>query len=71
MEELELAKITNTIREIQNQLEKVFPDIAVSKVLMARSINQLQLLLTHIGYLESKLESVIAENQRLTQISRY
>jgi len=52
---------------------------------MAVSINRINLLMTHIGFLESKLEStiesnrmmaihaenLIAENQRLSQIARY
>lgn len=79
------AKIDNIISEIENQLEKDFIDDSVARTLMAVSINRINLLMTHIGFLESKLEStiesnrmmtihaenLIAENQRLSQIARY
>lgn len=79
------AKIDNIISEIENQLEKDFIDDSVARTLMAISINRINLLMTHIGFLESKLEStiesnrmmavhaenLIAENQRLSQIARY
>ena len=85
MDQLTVAKIQNTINELENQVSKFFIDNAVSKVLMQRSVNQLNFLLTHIAYLETKLEStiesnrimavnaenLIAENQRLSQIARY
>ncbi len=79
------AKIDNIISEIENQLEKDFVDDSIARTLMAVSINRINLLMTHIGFLESKLEStiesnrmmavhaenLIAENQRLSQIARY
>lgn len=79
------AKIDNIISEIENQLQKDLIDDSVAKTLMAVSINRINLLMTHIGFLESKLEStiesnrmmalhaenLIAENQRLSQIARY
>jgi len=85
VDQLTVAKIQNTINELENQVSKFFIDNAVSKVLMQRSVNQLNFLLTHIAYLETKLEStiesnrimavnaenLIAENQRLSQIARY
>lgn len=79
------AKIDNIISEIENQLQKDLIDDSVARTLMAVSINRINLLMTHIGFLESKLEStiesnrmmavhaenLIAENQRLSQIARY
>jgi hypothetical protein len=56
MNELQLAKIQNTINEIQNQLTKIYIDTPVFRVLMQRSIIQLNELMTHVGYLETKLE---------------
>lgn len=53
--QLEL-KITNIINEINNQLTKDFIDTSVSKNLMKFAVNRINLLLTHIGYLESKLQ---------------
>jgi hypothetical protein len=85
MDQLTVAKIQNTINELENQVHKISIDNSVSKVLMQRSVNQLNFLLTHIAYLETKLEStiesnrimavnaenLIAENQRLSQIAKY
>ena len=56
MDELSIAKIQNTINEIENQIGKFYIDTPVSKVLMQRAVNQLNQLMTHIGYLESRLE---------------
>lgn len=85
MDEILLAKINNIISELQNQLKKDYIDTSTSKALMKFSISRLQLLLTHTAYLESRLtstiesnkvitaqaESLIAENQRLSQIAKY
>ena len=85
MDTIALAKIQNTINELQNQISKDSIESSVSRVLMQRATNQLNYLLVHIGYLESKLESaiesnktmtvraenLIAENQRLSQIAKY
>jgi hypothetical protein len=85
MDELALVKIQNTINELQNQFSKDLIDSSISRVLMQRAANQLNYLLVHIGYLESKLtyalesnevmkvnaENLIAENQRLSQIAKY
>lgn len=57
MDELYLAKIQNTINEIQNQISKIYVDTPVFRLLMQRTINQFNELLTHIGYLESKIQS--------------
>jgi hypothetical protein len=85
MDTVALAKIQNTINELQNQISKDSIESSVSRVLMQRAANHLNYLLAHIGYLEFKLEStielnktmtvraenLIAENQRLSQIAKY
>jgi len=85
MDPLFEAKIQNIISEINNQLEKEYIDESVARTLMSFSVNRINLLMTHIGFIESKLEStlesnkmmaihvdnLIAENQRLNQIVNY
>jgi hypothetical protein len=78
MKPLQLAKIQNTINEIENLLTKDPIDSANSNVLLQRSTNQLGQLLVHIGYIEAKLEiaaerenNLVAEIQRLSQIAKY
>jgi hypothetical protein len=78
MKPLQLAKIQNTINEIQNLLTKDPVDSVNSNVLLQRSVNQLSQLLVHIGYIEAKLDiiterenNLVAENQRLSQIAKY
>ena len=78
MKPLQLAKIQNTINEIQNLLTKDPVDSVNSNVLLQRSVNQLGQLLVHIGYIEAKLEiaaerenNLVAEIQRLSQIAKY
>jgi hypothetical protein len=78
MKPLQLAKIQNTINEIENLLTKDPFDSANSNVLLQRSTNQLGQLLVHIGYIEAKLEiaaerenNLVAEIQRLSQIAKY
>jgi hypothetical protein len=57
MNDFQLLKIQNTINEIQNQLKKIYVDTPVFRVLMQRAVNQLNELVTHIGYLEKKIEN--------------
>lgn len=85
MDAMLVVKINNVISEIENQLKKQYIDESVSRTLMALAINRISLLMTHIGYIESKLDStiesnkmlaqhsenLIAENQRLSQIAKY
>lgn len=85
MDKLFEAKINNISNEINNQLAKDFIDEATARTLMSVAVNRISLLMTHIGFLESKLEStiesnkmmavhaenLIAENQRLSQIAKY
>lgn len=79
------AQIQNIINEMSNQILKDEIDSSVARTLMNVAINRLNLLMTHIGHLEEKLEStiesnrmlavhaenIIAENQRLQQIAKY
>lgn len=79
------AQVQNIINEMSNQVLKDEIDSSVAKTLMNVAINRLNLLMTHIGHLEEKLEStiesnrmlavhaenIIAENQRLQQIAKY
>lgn len=78
-------KAQNVVSEIENQLKKEMIDESVARTLLAVAVNRISLLMTHIGYIESKLEStvesnrqfaihaenLIAENQRLSQIAKY
>lgn len=78
MTPLQLAKIQNTVNEIENLLTKESLDSGNSSVLLQRSVHQLNQLVVHIGYLEAKLKiaderenNLVAENQRLSQIAKY
>jgi hypothetical protein len=78
MKPLQLAKIQNTVNEIENLLTKKSLDPGNSSFLLQRSVHQLNQLVVHIGYLETKLEianerenNLVAENQRLSQIAKY
>jgi len=85
MDPLFQAKMQNVVTEINNQLKKSSIDESVARTLMAFAVNRISLLMTHIGFIESKLEStiesnqmmalslenLIAENQRLSQIAKY
>lgn len=71
MDKLFEAKINNIVNEMTNVISKQEIDSLTSRTLMAVAINRFSMLMTHIGYLETKLESITAENQRLNQIARY
>lgn len=85
MDSFTTLQIQNIINEMSNQILKDDIDSSVSRTLMSVAINRLNLLMTHIGHLEQKLEStiesnrmlavhaenIIAENQRLQQIAKY
>lgn len=85
MDPLLEAKISNIVNEINNQLEKEYIDQPVARTLLSFAVNRISLLMTHVGFIESKLEStiesnrmmathaenLIAENQRLSQIAKY
>lgn len=71
MDKILQAKIDNIINEMQNQISKEDIDSDVSKLLMSVAVNRIQLLMTHIGYLESKIDNISSENQRLAQVSKY
>lgn len=85
MDPLLEAKIQNLMSELANEADKSIHDPSIVYVLMHHAVNVFKITLTHIGYLESKLEStlesnkmmaihaenLIAENQRLNQIAKY
>jgi len=80
-----LLRIQNLTSEISNQLSKDTIDPYVAKSLMSLAVNRVSLLLTHIGYIESKVDQLTrtneqmsilidnlkAENQRLSNNARY
>jgi hypothetical protein len=57
--------------ELANEADKSIHDPSIVYVLMHHAVNILKLTLTHVGYLESRVESLNAENQRLNQIAKY
>jgi hypothetical protein len=63
MNDFQLLKIQNTINEIENQLKKIYVDTPVFRVLMQRAVNQLNELITHIGYLEKKIENNVTTSE--------
>jgi hypothetical protein len=85
MDPLLEAKINNLMSELANEADKSIHDPSIVYVLMHHAVNVFKLTLTHIGYIESKLEStiesnrlisehvqgLIAEIQRLSQIAKY
>jgi hypothetical protein len=71
MDPLLEAKINNIMSELANEADKTIHDPLVIYALMHHAVNILELTLTHVGYLESRVQSLNAENQRLTQIAKY
>jgi hypothetical protein len=71
MDPLLEAKIHNVMSELANEADKTIHDPSVIYALMHHAVNILKLTLTHVGYLESRVQSLNAENQRLTQIAKY
>jgi hypothetical protein len=71
MDPLLEAKIHNIMSELANEADKTIHDPSVIYALMHHAVNILKLTLTHVGYLESRVQSLNAENQRLTQIAKY
>lgn len=71
MDPLLEAKIQNIMSELANEADKSIHDPSIVYVLMHHAVNVFSLALTHIGYLETKIENLSAENQRLTQIAKY
>lgn len=68
MNDLAIAKIQNTYNEITNQISKGFIDPANARTLMQRAANQLNQLITHISYIESKLESTLESNKIINDL---
>jgi len=85
MDPLIEPKIRNIMSELSNEAHKSIHDSSIVYTLMQHAVNVFEITLTHIAYLESKLEStlesnktmaihaqnLIAENQRLNQIAKY
>jgi len=71
MDPLLQLKVQNIINEIENQLAKPAIDDSVAYTLFQVSVNRFNLLMTHIGFIETQLENLRAEVQRLEQIARY
>jgi aryl-alcohol dehydrogenase-like predicted oxidoreductase len=71
MDNMIQMKITNVINEINNQLDKDYIDESVARTLMQLAVNRISLLMTHIGFIETQLQNVQAEVQRLSQIAKY
>lgn len=85
MDELFKARIDNIVNEMNNLIGKEHVDSDCARTLMSVAVHRISLLMTHIGYIESKLqstiqqnaliaehsESLVAENQRLSQIAKY
>lgn len=71
MDPLLKAKIQNVMSELANEADKTIHDPSIVYVLMHHAVNVFRLTLTHVGYLESKIENLTAENQRLSQIAKY
>jgi hypothetical protein len=67
MDKLLEAKIHNVMSELANEADKSIHDPSIVYVLMHHAVNIFRLTLTHIGYLESKLDSTIESNKLLTQ----
>lgn len=58
-------KVNNIVNELQNQINKDYIDTSIAKSLMNFSINRINLLLTHIGYLEAKLEAASVQKDSI------
>lgn len=67
MDKLLEAKIHNVMSELANEADKSIHDPSIVYILMHHAVNIFRLTLTHIGYLESKLDSTIESNKLLTQ----
>jgi len=67
MDNLFEAKIQSLMSELANEADKAVHDSSVVYVLMHHAVNVLRLTLTHIGYLENRLESTIESNKIIAQ----
>jgi hypothetical protein len=72
MDDLLKTRVQNALSEIENQLSKKEDiDPMVAKLLLGLCSSRIQMLLTHVGYLENNLQESKAEVQRLSQIANY
>lgn len=65
MDSLLEAKIQALMSELANEADKTIHDPSIVYVLMHHAVNVLKLTLTHIGYLEKKLESTIVKDDHV------
>lgn len=71
MENNFIEKVTSLMSALTNEADRSNHDSAHIYTLLNSTVNTISLMLNHIGYLETKLENLEAENQRLSQLSKY
>lgn len=71
MDQIFITKTTSLMSALSNEADRTTHDSAHLHVLLTSAVNTISLLLNHIGYLEKRSENLEAENQRLSQISKY
>jgi hypothetical protein len=71
MDQNTLQKINNLMGQLSVEADKTIHDSKNVYQIMHSSHNVISLLLTHIGYLESKIDNLNSEVQRLSSISQY
>lgn len=71
MDQNTFQKISSLMSALSNEADRSFHDPLHLHNLLNSAVNNISLLLTHVGYLESRLQNVEAENQRLNQLSKY
>lgn len=67
MDNLFENKIQSLMSDLANEADKAVHDPSAIYLLMHHAVNILNLTLTHIGYLETKLESTIESNKLIAQ----
>lgn len=71
MSEYILKKSRETISLLLSEADKTIHDSKVVYSTCQAAANNISLLLTHIGYMEYRLENLEAEIQRLSSIAKY
>lgn len=64
-------QIQEMMQRLSNEADKSVHNSFELYKLLHKAVSVMALTLTHIGYLESKIDSITAENQRLSQIAKY
>ena len=65
------SKIEVIVSELQNEADKTIHDPSNVYALMHNAVNIFKITLTHIGYLEQKMDNLQAENSRLNGVAKY